>query len=640
MDKKPGVFPVIHRGAVDPSANNVFQEYGKMAEDARRTPNSVKNHMGFIGKILEPCTDETGELVIAENGNQPCFELQGKSFTNFAAILLMVIKVYFLDRVEYILELLIWGKRLPPKIIHVDARKLGSNQWLDNLGPNYICEKTGNLKLLIQTMSQYAPYRDEYRYSGWVLDCEDVYIMGRQQLRGSDWNIEKANVSCTHALKMLDVASHSLTIPLLSIAILSLVHSRMMALGEYFKGICCIVAPTQSFKTTVASLFFDFESGRKANINFEATMTAIVRTVGNARDSTTIVDDFKPGATRIENNSQIQKLSTIIRMCADDSGGIQKAGVQNTTFSNVAHGLVVVTAEQMQLQVQSTLARLLLLDMNRDSVDVDKITYFQNHHQEYRDFIQNFIRYIASQGVNQFCEHLVHRFLRKRNVLRKGVRSDVPIDNRTNDMFTWLWIVFEEFLNYAQTVGAISAEQLTNYAKEGRNVFLSAMEQQAERVSELNPVRQFFMGLQVLIDTKEVKIGALQARNSGYATADSREAIGFSKKGYVFLKNSAAIQSVVTYYRRHGKEFMVSESVLRKALADGGFIVPKSEKSYIHRLSINHESYQCIKFEQARFYELLRGGNKNEADFNEEFSSDWALRQNADDFLGPGTEAP
>ena len=57
-------------------------------------------------------------------------------------------------------------------------------------------------------------------------------------------------------------------------------------------------------------------------------------------------------------------------------------------------------------------------------------------------------------------------------------------------------------------------------------------------------------GLQVLIETKEVTIGKLQARNSGYATIDSKEAIGFAKKGYVYLKNGTALQSVVTYYRR------------------------------------------------------------------------------------------
>lgn len=163
------------------------------------------------------------------------------------------------------------------------------------------------------------------------------------------------------------------------------------------------------------------------------------------------------------------------------------------------------------------------------------------------------------------------------------------------------------------------------------------MEQQAERVADLAPIRQFFRGLQVLIDSKESRLGELQARNNGYAVADSREAIGFTKKGYVYLKNGVALQAVSSYYRRFGREFMVSESVLRKALADNGYIIiSKNQKSYIHRLSVNHESYQCIKFEVPKFYQLLRGGNQNGAERDGEIQSDWAFQQDANSILGPG----
>lgn len=635
MSEKPGVFSAIRRENKEVSEHDLsLQEYEKMVENARNNPNSINKYMSFIGKILEPCTEGWGELVLSNNN--PCFELQGRPFTNFGVLLLLVIKIHFLDRVEHFLELLIWGKHLPPKIIRVDARELRSSRWLDDLGPQYICEGVSSLKYLIKTMSLYAPSRDDYGYSGWVLDREDVYVWAGQKLRGRDWGTERANVSCTHALSLLDVAPHTLTIPLLSIALLSLVHSRMIGIGTFFKGVICLVAPTQSFKTTLASLFFDFENGREADSNFEATMAAIVRTVGNTRDATAIIDDFKPGATKTENNSQIQKLSTIIRMCADDSGGIQKAGVQNTTFSNVSHGLVVVTAEQIQLQVQSTVARLLILDMNRKGVDIDKISYLQEHHQQYREFIQNFVRYIASVGVSKFCERLAQQFQQERHSLRKEVAASVPVDNRTSDVCTWLWISFREFLNYAIQVESISQESAAAYAEEAHAAFLSIMEQQAERVAELNPVKQFFKGLQVLIETKEVTIGKLQARNSGYATIDSKEAIGFAKKGYVYLKNGTALQSVVTYYRRHGVEFMVSDTALRKALADGGFIVPKSAKSFIHRLSVNHESYQCVVFEEGKFNEVLHGGNENGSGFDEEIPSDRALRLNADNLLGPG----
>lgn len=566
------------------------------------------------------------------------FARDGNPFTNFGVVLLGTIQVHSLDHIQYDLELLIWGLHLPPKIIRLEAKKLRSSTWIDDLGPKYICEKCGteNLKVLIQAMAQYAPVKDEYAYSGWVTDGNDTYILSGHQLCGDTWDAVKAKIPCLHTLEMLDVVPHTLTIPLLAAALLSLVQSRMMALSDYFKGVCCIVAPTQSFKTTLAALFFDIMNGREANVNFEATMAAIVRTVGNNRDSTVIVDDFKPGATKAEANEMVRKLSTIIRMASDNSGGIQKAGTRNETVSNAAHGLVVVTAEQVHLHVQSTLARLLILEMNRKSVDVGKLTYFQDHHDIYRNFIEDYIEYIATEGVGRYCDRLAQRFLQERNTLRNELLiKNVPVDNRTSDMCTWLWISFSEFLAYAQEVEAITQEALENLSKEAQIVFLSLMEQQAERVAELNPVKQFFRGLQVLLDTKEATLGELQARNSGYAVADSKAAIGFSKKGCVYLKNGVALQAVVSYYRQNGKEFTVSESALRKALADSGYLIPYDKKSYIHRLYTNHETYQCIKFSGSKFTELLKGGEQHGTKGDCEFSGDRALQQNADTVLGP-----
>jgi len=161
MSEKPGVFSAIRRENEEVSEHDLsLQEYEKMVENARNNPNSINKYMSFIGKILEPCTEDWGELVLSNNN--PCFELQGRPFTNFGVLLLLVIKIHFLDRVEHFLELLIWGKHLPPKIIRVDARELRSSRWLDDLGPQYICEGVSSLKYLIKTMSLYAPSRDDY----------------------------------------------------------------------------------------------------------------------------------------------------------------------------------------------------------------------------------------------------------------------------------------------------------------------------------------------------------------------------------------------------------------------------------------------------------------------------------------------
>ena len=447
--------------------------------------------------------------------------------------------------------------------------------------------------------------------------------------------MEQAETSCEYALQMLDVAQHSLTIPLLSIELLSLVHSKMMEKGIYFKGVCCIVAPTQSFKTTLASLFFDYDNGKEADINFEATTAALVRTLGNIRDSTVVIDDYKPGATKAESNQMVLKLGKIVRMCSDDSGGIKKAGLQNSTFTDIARCMTVITAEQMQLTVQSTLARLLVLEADRKCVDKDKLTYFQAHHSEYQEFIKVFVQYICLQGVETYCDTLAQRFLQERNGMENELaKEDVFVDNRTNDMCVWLYVSFSEFLKYAFQVGAITQEQFEQYAIEARKIFKSIMEQQTDRVANLDETRQFFKGLQVLIETKEAYIGKLQARNICYATAESQEAIGFSKKGFIYLKNEVALQKVILYYKRMGKDFFAHESVLRKALADSGYLLLKNEKTYIHRLHINHKTYQCIKFTEAKFHELLNGGKKDGTEENREIPSNWGMRQNADSLLG------
>lgn len=623
----------------DSEEQDLGTRYKKMAAALRINLKPQSCPLKAVSKALAPFVENNGELVVVRNGESSYFERNGTPFTNFGIILLGTIHVHYADHSQHDLELLIWGQHLPPEIVRLDAKRLRSSGWIDDLGPKYIYAQWGirNLKILIQAMAQYAPVSDEYMYSGWTTDGGDTYIMSGRQLCGNNWDMDKAKTSCLQAMEILDVAPRSLTIPLLAIALLSLVQSRMMNLGYYFKGVCCIVAPTQSFKTTLASLFFDFEHGREADINFEATAAAIVRTVGNARDSVTIVDDLKPGATKAETNEMVRKLSTIIRMASDDSGGIQKADRQNSTVSNIARGLVVVTAEHIPLSVQSTLARLLILEMSRKSVVVEKLTYFQNHNTIYQSFIEDYIQYIADQGTGQYCKRLIQNFEQERNTLRNELLSrDVPVDNRTSDMCTWLWIAFREFLNYAQEVGAISPERFDNYAEEAHTVFLSLMEQQSERVAELAPIKQFFRGLQVLLDTKEAKLGELQARNSKYAAADSKAAIGFTKNGYVYLKNGIALQAVTAYYHRAGKNFALNESALRKALADSGYLILGDKKSSICRLSVNHETYQCIKFPEAQFYQLLQGGKKNGPKFEQELPGDRALRKNADALLGPG----
>ena len=265
MDEIGGMMP--HR--VKPIQRSLRSEYGNAVENIRGTPARINCYQSVFCKILRDYTETHGELLISDDGKEIYFARDGTPLTDFGAIPLSVIHQYSEDGVDDYLELLILGKGIPSKIVEICGRDLGTAQWIDSLGINYIYERQEiwNIKILIQRMAKYAPVKEEFLYSGWSPDGQNFYVMRGQKICEGDWDEECAKKSCRHTLKMLDVAPHSLTIVLLAIAILSLVQSRMMGRGIYFKGVCSIVAQTQSFKTTLASLFLIWQMvGRQISI--------------------------------------------------------------------------------------------------------------------------------------------------------------------------------------------------------------------------------------------------------------------------------------------------------------------------------------------------------------------------------------
>lgn len=605
--------------------------YLKMVNDIMVSPSNIAHHTELLQSILRAI-----DIEFVIEGREISLISNDKKLANFGIIVSHVQQNYELDGEQQEVELIILSHLEEPKLVKVSLIDLNSNRWIDNLGVNYMFKRgcAEKIKELIKTLASFAPVFEEYHYSGWALNKKNTYIMGSEKLHSNIISNDDINSACKHTLDMLNLAERHLTIPLLAIALLSLVQSLMMSYGEFFKGVVGLLAQSQSFKTTIMALFFDFENGRKADINFDSTESALTRIIGQTRDSVCIIDDLKPASTAAMKKNLLSKIEKIIRMCADDSNGFQRSGQKNSIISNKSTGIVVITAEDIPINVYSTLARLLILEMNRKSVDKTKLTYFQTTHSIYRTFIKNYICFISAQGVTEYCTNLKSRFLEERNILpSKPLAQNIQVDPRTNDMTVWLSISFTEFLKYALNVEALTLNQFETLTKESEKIFIDLMIQQAERINELDDITRFFKGLRILLDTKEARIEYLEARNSGYSSTDSKSAIGFMKKGYVFLKNDIAYQCVSAYYRQNGKDFAMAESTLRRLLYDNGYLITKSQKSVIHRLYVNRETYQCIKFSESTF-NWLKGGKNDGDEDSIEIPDNRGMRQNANNILG------
>lgn len=636
-DLKVGGFDdVITFSSINRGNRPLSVRYQIMLDDIKVSPSNITQHTELMQEIF----GASKEKLVFDNGDL-FFAHEDERLTNFGAIVLGVEHQHEIEAVHYEVELFVFSQHEDPKIAKVDSLELKSSTWIEKLGVPYRYNDIFSIRNAIKRMTEFAPVTRVYNYSGWATDKPDTYILDGEELNGNELpDRNKAIEACSHTLKMLDVAEHSITFPLIAIALLSLVQSIMVSLGEYFKGVICLLAQSQSGKTIISGLFFDIRHGRKPDVNFDSTEAAIVRIIGNKRDSVCIVDDLKPPSTANMKKTLLSKIEKITRISADDSGGYQRAGRQNDTISSWSSCITVITAEEVLINVYSTLARIFIILMSKLCVDFDQFKYFLARHHVYRDFIKNYIRCIAAQGAAKYCENLKNRFINERDLFRNKLRiHNIKIDNRTNDMALWLSISFSELLKYVLNVGAICQNQFEALMKESESLFLELIVEQAERINEQDDITRFFNGLRVMLDTKESKLESLQARNSSFATADSKGAIGFSKKGFVYLKNDVAYQAVTAYFRRNGKEFAIAESTLRRLLSDNGYLIPYNSKSSIHRLHVNRETYQCIKFDTTTFNKLKGGNNNDEYESDEresdgEFSDDWLMRKSASNFIG------
>lgn len=181
-----------------PSKDDTRFEYHRMVKSLLGDPRSIRNFGWLLHKILKPLAETKGELLISNGGTKIYFAHERLPFTDFGTIPLATIKVHFLNQTKYYVELLVLSQDAEPVTIRVGSKNIESGQWIEDLGVYYIYERRelGRFNVLIRTMAKYAPVQDEYQYSGWILGTGGFYIMNGRQLRGEDWDIERAEIFC------------------------------------------------------------------------------------------------------------------------------------------------------------------------------------------------------------------------------------------------------------------------------------------------------------------------------------------------------------------------------------------------------------------------------------------------------------
>jgi len=179
------------------------------------------------------------------------------------------------------------------------------------------------------------------------------------------------------SLKLLEVADHSISLRLAAVVSLAPLTEIIPAtFSEY------IVGESGSLKTQLTALqqahFGAAWSGRPTHLptGWRSTLNALERLAFVAKDAIMVVDDFAPSSSRGEKMKMDQKAASLLRGQANKDARTRMNADTSIKQSYEPRCMVITSGEDLP-PGQSIAPRMLIINLNKGDVDVEKLTELQ-----------------------------------------------------------------------------------------------------------------------------------------------------------------------------------------------------------------------------------------------------------------------
>ncbi len=219
-------------------------------------------------------------------------------------------------------------------------------------------------------------------------------------------------------------------------------------IGAPLRFVLALLGTTNTMKTTTAKLFTQFYNARdiqKLDVTFASTKGGIETFVSQYTDAILLIDDFMPADNRAEMQEMVGKLKSIIRMYGDRvAKSRMSADPTRRREVNEVCGSCIVTAEILP-GIKSSQTRVITLELVKNGVDKEWLTYFQKRPLLLPTFLHGFIEYVSLN-----CELILRHMTGFFEIYRNSAGFSVP---RYNDVAAQMRVALDLFCNYLNTMG-------------------------------------------------------------------------------------------------------------------------------------------------------------------------------------------
>lgn len=252
-----------------------------------------------------------------------------------------------------------------------------------------------------------------YMKAGWKkIGRNWYYIDGEKALGLKNRNIHAVSpryinasiAPCCHCNNFVEMIMVLQDFPKMAVLLLyifaSFLYRIFEEVGYPLKFCVVLVGPRGSRKTSLALCFSQIENKTSPKFNFNATKAGIQASFKDFTDAVMLIDDLAPSINPVRKRDNEEKLETIIRLFGDAGERVictdfMQDGRKKPDYS-VAGGCIITGEYYYSTGVESSIARTVVLELEKDDVRLDKLRYFQDNPQILESMLHDFLIYVSN----------------------------------------------------------------------------------------------------------------------------------------------------------------------------------------------------------------------------------------------------
>lgn len=527
---------------------------------------------------------------------------------------------------EFVIGGEVGGRRMPKA--NVPANDFYKMDWvLREWGSGAIIEAGGrtrdHLRAAVQHLSKDVERQTVYTHTGWrEVEGEMVYLSHGGGV-GCNGNIA---VELDQDLQLYEVPAEPdepMEAMMLSLDTLMVApeHVTWPLWGAMFAAplrgfdinlaFCLwLYGSTGTMKSTLAALmcnhFGEEFNDKNLPANFEDSANRLEHKSFVVKDAPFVIDDFAPQKNRRSYNKYEYAAHRIVRGVGNQSGRGRLNADSTAKLTYTPRSLPIITGEDIP-ETQSIVARLFVLEMSPDDVDIQALSEMQEQRHRLPHAMAGYVRWLAKRWDE--LEEDVPRLWRK--CRRKAWGSGGH--KRIAEALAGLFLGIHYGLSYAKDVGAVDASEYEDLRERGWQALLASCNAMDQRIVQEKPELLYIQTIDALLTQGKVFFKPKDEITDAMVplsptdedgAAKRGEFLGWYDKDFVYLLPDPAYTTVSKHFRDQGNVFPVRKNTLHKMLVEAGLVVPHpdDEKNRIPRsLWADGRSHWCLYMKRSVF---------------------------------------